>query len=172
MQSLNFMSIFCVWTSVILFVWMWNMPGRKPFWICSSALRGFVLCNSYGFLKLKCNQETSFLSFAKFIQTIECRRGTGVGTLSMSFANSYDNSVSQDDALQKSYSRNEESHIHCGNLSQECHIVTLNFGLYFSFVLYHQFWNDKWILHVEINTNISSIKNFGAQFNVLKIPKR
>lgn len=60
MQSLNFMSIFCVWTSVILFVWMWNMPGRKPFWICSSALRGFVLCKSYGFLKLKCNQENKF----------------------------------------------------------------------------------------------------------------
>lgn len=182
MQSLNFMSIFCVWTSVILFVWMWNMPGRKPFWICSSALRGFVLCKSYGFLKLKCNQETSFLSFGKFIQTIECRRGTGVGTLSMSFANSYENSVSEEsftgwciaEILLKEWGKSHtlwksfSGMSHCQGLQ----FIKFNFGLYFSFVLYHQFWNDKWILHVEIHTNINSITKFGAQFNVLKIPKR
>jgi hypothetical protein len=49
-----------------------------------------------GSSNLNAIKKTSFLSFGKFIQTIECRRGTGVGTLSMSFANSYENSVSEE----------------------------------------------------------------------------
>jgi hypothetical protein len=52
------------------------------------------------------------LSFSKFIVTIECRRGSGIGTFSMSFANSYDNSVS------------EESFTECGNLTQGMRKVT------------------------------------------------
>jgi hypothetical protein len=80
--------------------------------------------------------------------------------LSMSFANSYDNSVSEEsftrwyiaEILLKEW---EKSHTlwksfsgvsHCQGLQ----FIKFNFGLHFSFVLYHQFWNDKWILHVEI----------------------
>lgn len=94
---------------------------------------------------------------------------------------SYDNSVSEENftgwyIAEILLKEREKSHTlwksfsgvsHCQGLQS----IKFNFGLQFSFVLYHQFWNDKWILHVEINANISSILKFGAQFNVLKIPK-
>ncbi len=163
MQSLNFMSFFCVWTSVILFVCMWNMSGRKPFWICSNALRGFVLCKSYGFLKLKCNQENKLSPSANLLWRLNAEEVVELGLsacrLQTHMTTQFQRKASQNveillkeweklHSLWKSFSGMS----HCQGLQ----FMKFNFGLYFSFVLYHQFWNDKWILHVEINTNISS----------------